>query len=210
MLTALCALALTAPAAHANTTHSFLIPSETGPVHYPACTGPLTWSLHTAGIEQSGSTLERENAMWQQIFTELDDATDYDFQQLPENHDATITLHYTDRPAELNLPVTMLAPGTAGLGGVVDLVWSGTHWIAQGSVVVLDPTALRRWNNVTGLRSWVARHELGHALGLGHQDDPASTMARKFSRLLSQPNYQAHDIEQLNTLARASCPTSQL
>jgi len=206
MLVVVSSALATAPNAEAMAGHSFLIPSETGPVHYPACNGPLTWSLHIPGMKASGSTPATEQRMWQQAFQQLDEATDYTFVQVPNDSAATIAIHYTDRPADLGLPITMLAPGTAGLGGIVDLAWSGTHWIAKGSVVVLNPTDLRRWNHISGLRSWVARHELAHALGLGHQDDPGSTMARKFSRLLSQPTYQDRDFEQLNTLARASCP----
>ena len=206
MLVVVSSALATVPSAQAASDHSFLIPSETGPVHYPACSGPLTWSLHTPGITDSGSTPVAEHRMWQQAFQQLDDATDYTFVQLPDDSAATISIHYTDRPADLDLPITRLAPGTAGLGGIVDLAWSGTHWIAKGSVVALKPTELRRWNHISGLRSWVARHELAHALGLGHQDDPGSTMARKFSRPLSQPTYQDKDFEQLNTLARASCP----
>lgn len=208
MLATAFALTSIAMPASAAEHHSFLIPSETGPVHYPACSGPITWSLHSEGIARSRSTPDIEAQMWRQIFAELDTATDYTFTQLPDNTDATIAIHYTDQPAQLNLPITMLAPGTAGLAGITDLVWSGTHWTAQRSVVLLNPTDLRRWNNAVGLRAWVARHELGHALGLGHRDDPASTMARTFSPLLSQPRYQAEDFEQLNALARASCSKS--
>ncbi len=189
-----------------NPTPSFLIPSETGPVHYPACTGPLTWSLHPQGITESGSAVPEETQTWANAFNQLDEATDYTFIQLPNNSAANISIHYTDTPSQSGLSITTTATGYLGIGGISDLTWSGTHWIATESIVVLSPTMLHRWNHLPTLRPWVIRHELGHAIGLGHQHNPSSTMATHFNPLLSQNTYQPEDFAQINMLARTSCP----
>jgi len=184
---------------------TYLIPSETGPVHYPACAGPLTWSINSEEIAGSGSTVRREQAMWTAIFTEVQSQTDYVFQQVDPGTPAHIPIHYAADPIDRGLTTQGLSATTAGLGGITDLGWNGSHWVAHTSIVIMNPTSLRRWAAVRGLREWVARHELGHALGLGHSADQTRIMAPRYNMLFARTTYHPTDIAALQALARHSC-----
>jgi len=199
-----------APAATAQpaqpASHAFLITSSTGPVHYPSCAGPISWSLAPDGIAESGSTIHAETMLWLGIFTELEAATEYRFAPLPPDQPATITIHYTDKPANLGLPTTSLELGTAGLGGITAITWSGSHWVAARSAVIMIPNALRSWHFDPSLRHWVARHELGHALGLGHVADRAQIMSPRYQPGVSPVRFGPGDFGTLHQLGILSCP----
>jgi len=108
----------TAPAAVAAQPISFLIDSVSGPVTYPVCAPPLTWSA-ALPAEWSAAEQEREVAQWRQAFAELTALTDYTFAELPPGEPqprppSPLTIHSTrSRPLpRWDRGVSRVSPGT--------------------------------------------------------------------------------------------------
>lgn len=197
-------LLVTTPARALDQPFTFALSSPAGPVHY-GCESAITYSLDPAGITASGSTLQREMQMWSEVFASVESHTAYRFTRLGVNDDAHIKITYESDFTTVLARSHVPGEHVAGLGGITEYLWSGNAWIAQHSTIALNSADLRKWNKIPGLRSWVARHELGHALGLAHVSDPTQIMTSHYNPLFPESAYRSGDIAGLQALSLASC-----
>jgi len=216
LLVVLAAFALGGASAHAQTAHrdpsgAFLIDSATGPVHFPACPGPITWSLDPSGIADSGTDVPAEVDRWQQAFTELAATTNYRFTQVAANDEFSpphITITYASSAAYSASTGTPAGSGHVGSAGITAIGWNGTRWVAERAQVTFNVDQLRRWPAASGMRAWVIRHELAHALGLDHVAERGHLMAERYLPRVSPTTFEPTHITDLAALGRIDCPAA--
>lgn len=190
------------------------------PMRYGTCR-PIVWTLDPTLVQQSGVSFDSEVARWTGIFQEVAAVTGYQFQYQAteaglgsliapgawntaigpgtDHADVDILLAYrtvggTNGYADL--------AGQMGLGGVGRVSYREGAWAMDTSVALFNADAMRNADPVT--RIGAMRHELGHALGLGHVDAAGQVMGA--SGNAKHVTWQGGDVQGLQTLAAMPCP----
>ncbi len=190
------------PPVEATTSGSYVVlqtqPGTDVPVGFSPC-GPVGVVVnpasappdHTELVQASLGRLGAASGLELLLVGETDDVWTEESRDLG----APVLVSWSD-PAT----VPLLDGPTVGLGGATTVSGpDGVRWHATGQVV-LDSTALTRWEQ----HASVLDHELAHVLGLDHVDDPGELMAAVSTT--GRAGFGPGDLQGLAALGAIPCP----
>lgn len=196
------------------------------PVGFPVCK-EIRWGVDMQYLQFSGTTVEEETRLWNQVFQEVAFFSGYTFRNVPIPDGSSVPTGNSTIPAvQDNLADIIIGYGTSepanpGYRKNMEKNYAVASWeklsgwnndnqrlTFDASTIVFNYDALLRDKTSNSARLNIMRHELGHALGLGHLEETGNTALSVMMKNSNYGNFTGWgygDVKGLRTLAALPC-----